>query len=481
MNPISQRRKILVEALKIFDLLSCVACLLLAAALCGLPVGPVGMDDFFSMQVKIQTVALALAFLFLWCVILSTHLLYASRRLSSVRSEAFDVLRATLLGTAVLFVFAWCSDFGAPGWRFFLVFWGANCSVTVVVRVLLRHALRRSTLKGFNQRRMVIVGTNERAVQLACSIQGQPDLGYDLVGFVDDSTRSQSELDRCGFRLVADFAAFPCYLRNQVVDEVMICLPVRSHYSDAAYIASLCEEHGVVVRFCSEIFDLRLARSRTESFQGHPIVTLYTGHMEGGAVVAKRLLDVAGSLALIALLSPLLLLTSLAVKLSSRGPVLFVQERLGRNKRHIRVYKFRTMYPDAEARMPELERLNEMSGPVFKIRDDPRVTPIGKYLRKFSIDELPQLFNVLKGDMSLVGPRPLALRDCQGFEKDWHRRRFSVRPGITCLWQVQGRNNIPFERWMELDMEYIDTWSLWLDLKILLRTLPAVLKGSGAA
>ena len=203
--------------------------------------------------------------------------------------------------------------------------------------------------------------------------------------------------------------------------------------------------------------------------------------MEGGALIVKRLLDVVVSLLLIVVLSPLLMLTALAIRFSSAGPVLFLQERLGRNKRHFRVYKFRTMYPDAEARMAELERFNELSGPVFKIRDDPRITPLGKSLRKYSIDELPQLFNVLKGDMSLVGPRPLALRDCQAFQKDWHRRRFSVRPGITCLWQVNGRNNIPFERWMELDMEYIDTWSLWLDLKILLWTVPAVVKGSGAA
>ena len=150
-------------------------------------------------------------------------------------------------------------------------------------------------------------------------------------------------------------------------------------------------------------------------------------------------------------------------------------------KRRFNLYKFRTMVEDAEQRLADLEHLNEVSGPVFKITNDPRITPIGKFLRKTSLDEMPQLFNVLKGDMSLVGPRPLPVRDYKGFDQDWHRRRFSVRPGITCLWQVDGRSSIPFEKWMELDMKYIDEWSLWLDFKILVRTIPAVLKGAGAA
>ena len=170
---------------------------------------------------------------------------------------------------------------------------------------------------------------------------------------------------------------------------------------------------------------------------------------------------------------------ALAIRLASPGPILFVQERVGLNKRRFHLCKFRTMVPDAEAKLTELESRNEVNGPAFKIKQDPRITPIGSFLRKTSLDELPQLINVLRGDMSLVGPRPLPLRDYRGFTEDWHRRRFSVRPGITCLWQVGGRNAIPFERWMELDMQYIDQWSLLLDFKILLRTIPAVLKGSG--
>ena len=186
----------------------------------------------------------------------------------------------------------------------------------------------------------------------------------------------------------------------------------------------------------------------------------------------------------IIILSPVMVLTALLVKLTAPGPIFFVQKRLGRNKRMFEIFKFRTMVVDAEKRLKDLEDQNEADGAVFKIKNDPRITPIGRFLRKTSIDELPQLFNVLKGDMSLVGPRPLQVRDYELFEtfcQDWQRRRFSVRPGITCLWQIKGRSSIPFEKWMELDLQYIRTWSLWLDLEILAKTVPAVLRGSGAA
>ena len=179
-----------------------------------------------------------------------------------------------------------------------------------------------------------------------------------------------------------------------------------------------------------------------------------------------------------------MIVTAILIKLTSAGPVFFVQKRIGLNKRVFHIYKFRTMVADAERKLAQIEHLNEVSGPVFKIKRDPRITAIGAFLRKTSIDELPQLFNVLKGDMSLVGPRPLQLRDYELLTHsgpDWQRCRFSVRPGITCLWQVNGRSAIPFEQWMELDQQYVHKWSLWLDMQILAKTIPAVLKGSGAA
>ena len=193
------------------------------------------------------------------------------------------------------------------------------------------------------------------------------------------------------------------------------------------------------------------------------------------------MLDFFGALLLLILLAIPLAIIGFLIKLSSPGPILFRQQRSGLNGRPFTIYKFRTMVTNAEQLKHELAAMNEMSGPVFKITKDPRITAVGSVLRKTSVDELPQLFNVLKGEMSLVGPRPLPMRDYQGFDSDWQRRRFSVRPGITCLWQINGRSTTAFEKWMELDMEYIDSWSLWLDLKILFMTIPAVLKGVGAA
>jgi exopolysaccharide biosynthesis polyprenyl glycosylphosphotransferase len=212
-----------------------------------------------------------------------------------------------------------------------------------------------------------------------------------------------------------------------------------------------------------------------------PIATIATASITGPGAVAKRILDVVLAGVLLVVLAPVLVAVALLVKLTSPGPIFFVQERVGLGKRRFRMLKFRTMVADAERRIHELEHLNEASGPVFKIRNDPRLTPVGALLRKTSLDELPQLLNVVKGDLSLVGPRPLPVRDYEGFDQDRHRRRFSVRPGITCLWQIGGRSDVSFERWMELDMLYIDSWSLWLDLKILCKTIPVVLRGTGAA
>jgi exopolysaccharide biosynthesis polyprenyl glycosylphosphotransferase len=230
-----------------------------------------------------------------------------------------------------------------------------------------------------------------------------------------------------------------------------------------------------MVRFLSDVFN------NPDLSHDIPVITSSAGLEPSAATGVKRALDVFVSLFMLTLLAPLAAVIIVAIKLTSPGPTHFGQERLGLNKHRFRMLKFRTMGVNAEAQQAALEELNEAEGPVFKIKNDPRVTSIGRLLRKTSLDELPQLFNVLKGDMSLVGPRPLPVKDYEGFDEDWHRRRFSVRPGMTCLWQVGGRSDVSFSRWMELDMEYIDNWSLGLDLRILARTVPAVLRGSGAS
>jgi exopolysaccharide biosynthesis polyprenyl glycosylphosphotransferase len=264
------------------------------------------------------------------------------------------------------------------------------------------------------------------------------------------------------------------------VDEVLVLLSPKNYGPLVEKIVSRCEEEGVIVRVRAEMFELRTAKTYADELGGLPILTIRSGPHDDWGLVAKRFIDIVGSIVLLFMLLPLFVLVALLIKLDSPGPVFFAQERIGLNKRRFRMLKFRTMVEDAETQQATLEALNEAGGPVFKIRNDPRMTRLGKVLRRFSIDELPQLINVLKGDMSLVGPRPLPVRDVERIDVASQKRRFSIKPGLTCLWQINGRSDIGFEEWVRLDLQYIDQWSLGLDMLILLKTIPAVFRGPGA-
>jgi exopolysaccharide biosynthesis polyprenyl glycosylphosphotransferase len=269
-------------------------------------------------------------------------------------------------------------------------------------------------------------------------------------------------------------------IAHQPVDEVLLALPIKKYGPLTETLVRHCEEQGIVVRVRAEIFNLQIARSYADDLQGIPVMTFQSGPLDGWQLVVKRFIDIVGSAALLLALAPLFAIVAFLIKLDSPGPILFAQDRVGYNKRRFGVLKFRTMVVEAEKQQDLLEHLNEVEGPVFKMRKDPRITRVGRFLRRFSIDELPQLVNVLKGEMSLVGPRPLPVRDVQRIEIQWHKRRFSIKPGITCLWQVNGRSNIAFHEWVRMDLDYIDKWSLGLDLLILVKTIPAVFKGPGA-
>ena len=389
-------------------------------------------------------------------------------------------MAATLATTSFLIIGAVFS-IKMMNMTFLPLFWAANVTALCASHLLLRMGLAYVRSHGRNLHYMLIVGTNPRAVAFARRILANQELGYRLVGFVDDEWAGSDAFREAGFQVVSNFAGLAEFLRRNVIDEIAIHLPLCSFYERSANVVNLCELHGILMRVDSDIFGLKTARWRAEEMDGDHYVASYTGTGERWPLSVKRGLDIVVSSLLLILLLPLFIVVAIAIKLTSPGPLLFTQERIGINKRRFHVYKFRTMIPNAETLISRLEVQNEVSGPVFKIKDDPRITPIGRILRRTSIDEMPQLLNVLQGDMSLVGPRPLPVRDYEGFNKDWQRRRFSVRPGITCLWQVNGRSAIPFEQWMLLDLQYMDEWSLWLDFKILAKTVPAVLKGSGAA
>jgi len=476
------RRQLLMKALEMLDILLLVLALCLAAVASYYSYNEtVPLVRFLEMRISVRNFLVLLAFVLGGHLSLSVFGLYLSRRLSTRKSEALDILKATTLGSVVLFIATQLFHFALMTPVFIGVFWSTSTLLLVLVRFSIRRLQEVLRLHGRNLRNMIIVGMNPRTFQFVESLKARPELGYILGGFVDDQWAGSEPRSRNGHSLVCNLAEFPAYLRSHVVDEVVIGLPVKSLYHEAARIVALCEEQGIVVRYLSSLFNPRLANARAEELGEEAVITFQNGILHGWPLAVKRLLDIFVSAVLLVLLIPLFALTALLIKLTSPGPVLFVQDRVGFNKRRFRLYKFRTMVPDAEEKIEELEQLNEMDGPVFKIKNDPRITPIGRFLRKTSIDELPQLFNVLKGDMSLVGPRPLPVRDYNGFDQDWQRRRFSVRPGITCLWQINGRNNVSFDHWMELDMQYIDEWSLWLDVEILFKTIPAVLWGEGSA
>jgi exopolysaccharide biosynthesis polyprenyl glycosylphosphotransferase len=249
---------------------------------------------------------------------------------------------------------------------------------------------------------------------------------------------------------------------------------------DVDKIAQACEEEGVKLCLMADVFDVNAARTRLVALGPIPLLTLEPVAQEEWKLLVKRLMDIAVVTLMLPLLLPVIGLIALAIKLDSPGPVFFMQERVGLHKRRFWMLKFRTMVKDAGRRQAELEHLNEATGPIFKIANDPRITRAGRFLRRSSLDELPQLLHVLTGEMSLVGPRPMSLRDVDLFDQGIQRKRFSVKPGLTCLWQISGRSELPFSKWLELDLEYIERWSLGLDLKIFFKTIPAVLSGRGA-
>lgn len=406
--------------------------------------------------------------------------IYRSRRLSPHSAEPRDLLIAAFVNGAACALLASAANARGHVWLALLLYWLIWSSMVFIARGFMREALGYARRRGRNLRHLLIIGTNARALEFAHKLQEMPTRGYHLVGFVDNAWPGLEAFDASGFHRVAAYEDLPTYLRHAIVDEIAVFLPVASYYKHCTHIAELCEQYGIIMRLNVDLFGHKMSRWDNDYFHGNTYVTAYPATSSGWRVWIKRLVDILGALLLLVLASPLLIAAALAIRLTSAGSILFVQSRVGLNKRVFRIYKFRTMVPDAERLMNGLEPHNQMTGPVFKIRNDPRVTPIGRLLRRTSIDELPQLFNVLQGHMSLVGPRPLAIRDYNGFSEDWQRRRFSVKPGITCLWQISGRNTLSFDEWMSLDMQYMDEWSLWLDLKILAKTVPAVVRGEGA-
>ncbi len=326
------------------------------------------------------------------------------------------------------------------------------------------------------ERRVLIVGTEERAGEVAQVLEAAQQWGYKLVGVVQESPQAILDERLKRYPLIP-LDIVPKVLNDHVIDEVIFAVS-KEALARLEEIFLLCEEDGIKTRVMLSFFPHVTSKIYLEALKGLPLLTFSTTPENDYLLFIKSTIDLLLASLLIVALFPLLLLVTLLIKLTSRGPAIFRQVRCGLGGRKFDLFKFRSMISNAEEVRDDLQHLNEMTGPVFKLSKDPRCTPLGRLLRKFSLDELPQLINILKGDMSFVGPRPPLPEEVDRYER-WQRRRLRMKPGLTCLWQVQGRNEIDFEEWMRLDLEYIDNWSLFLDLKIILQTIPIVLLGRG--
>ncbi len=347
----------------------------------------------------------------------------------------------------------------------------AALGATRIATRLLARAVRK---RGRNVRIYAVVGAGDLAEEIVQSIAERPEWGYEFAGYIlpnDEQVQPQTVLGK-----LEDLGTV---LETRVLDEVIFALP-RERLPDIESSILLCEEQGVSARICLDVLRNSVAKMTLGEIEGVPMLTFSRTPSDAIALALKRAFDILVSSTVLLLSSPMLIAVAVAIRLDSPGPVFFRQRRVGLNGRTFDVSKFRSMYVDAEARLDELRLQNEMNGPVFKMRNDPRVTRVGRFLRRTSLDEFPQFWNVLRGEMSVVGPRPPLPSEVSQYKR-WQRRRLSMKPGITCIWQVSGRNNIDFERWMELDLQYIDHWSLWQDIAICAKTIPAVLGARGAS
>lgn len=362
--------------------------------------------------------------------------------------------------------------------RLFIFFYAATSVIALTAdRIFLLSLARRLRKKGINARNVLIAGTGPRAQQFISRIAKHREWGYRIVGLVDPDPMLVGE-DVAMHRVLGALEAIPDILSTDVVDEVFFLVP-RKWLDQVQKCILFCEAVGVPATVSTDLFEAEIAHKRiAKNLDGMSFLTLETPLVKGGALFIKRVCDILFSAVILILTSPILLTVALAVKLTSKGPVLFKQVRSGLNGRKFKILKFRSMVTDAEKQLAALKSLNQMSGPVFKIDNDPRITRVGRFLRATSLDEFPQFLNVLMGDMSVVGPRPALPNEVEEYEP-WQRRRLSMKPGITCIWQVSGRNAISFEKWMELDLKYIDNWSLALDLQLLSKTLTAVFSRTG--
>jgi exopolysaccharide biosynthesis polyprenyl glycosylphosphotransferase len=423
-------------------------------------------------MIRMEYFLIFLFFGLIWLLLANANNLYTSRRMMSMISEFGRLLRIhimTMVGSLALLPLLFR---GIIHDRFIFYFSFFAFVLTTLSHVFTRLALQSLRKSGRNIKYVMILGHGNAAGKVLGKFRKYPALGYHVVGYVSPQA---NDLE---VQYLGDYSQLEQILAGNIIDIVIVTESIFDPVVREALELMHVMGKSVTAVMDSEIY--RLSRMKPFELAGMSMVTMHSFPHDEWQEVIKRIIDVVLSGIGLIVAAPLMLILAIIIKLTSKGPVFFGQERVGLNGRKFTMYKFRSMVQDAETLKAQLAHLNEMSGPVFKIRNDPRVTPIGHFLRNTSLDELPQLWNVFKQDMSLVGPRPPLPNEVNLYDPK-HRKRISVRPGITCIWQISGRNNVDFEEWMKMDAEYVDNWNLALDAKILLKTIPVVLGRKGAS
>jgi exopolysaccharide biosynthesis polyprenyl glycosylphosphotransferase len=397
--------------------------------------------------------------------------LYRSRPYSVV---LFGCVNLAVVGTAILVIGVWTFDLRSIGLFQLLIFAAINLVLTFSVKILNYSVLKRARIKGYNTSNVIVIGDKSARLFLRQLVK-MKEWGYHVTGIIGDSDLEQE------FGAVAPFLPedtdIEQLLCHKTIDEVIYCKEKTSQ-EEIEKLLLITSAVGVVFRMYSSFFNMLTNKTHLHFFGTTPMLTISNTPLNYMELRMKDAFDILFSLFILVVLSPVYVLLALAIKVDSKGPVFFKQKRMGLRGRKFFVYKFRTMVVNAEELKETLMAQNEMDGPVFKISKDPRITRVGRFLRKTSLDELPQFFNVLYGDMSVIGPRPPLPDEVRQYEP-WQLRRLSMKPGITCVWQVSGRNNISFDEWMKMDLQYIDNWSLKLDFVIFLKTIRTMVRGDG--
>jgi exopolysaccharide biosynthesis polyprenyl glycosylphosphotransferase len=474
-----QRARALAGALIFTDLLITVLSLVLAYALRNGVMRRLWPAEFFGPLYSFSRyLALLILIVPIWTAALVSAGFYRSRRTLPYWEELWSAAKAVFLGTATLALAVYALKITFVSRPFLFLFALIDFLFLASEKLIIRSVAQKARARGYNFRTVVLAGMAPKALSLGRFLEKHPHWGFRVLGFLDDGSGGEMGTET-GFPKLGNLSDLEAVLAENVVDEVIFVIE-RGRLEEFEEAMLAAERHGVRSHVALDLFPHVIARPVLEELDGVPLLTFTTVPSNSLLMGAKRAIDILFGSMLLLITLPVQLLAAVAVKLNSPGRMFFRQTRCGLNGRQFTLLKFRTMVDGAQELLSEITHLNEMSGPAFKATNDPRLTAVGKLLRRFSIDELPQLWNVLAGDMSLVGPRPPIPEEVARYEP-WQRRRLSMKPGLTCLWQISGRNEIPdFDRWMSLDLKYIDTWTPWLDLKILALTVPAVLAGRGA-